>query len=337
MGRHSDSGSGSDDERRHSKKARKDGDRERKPSKSNKSSHKSHKSSKSNKKESRKESKKDGKKSSKGERKHSKSHKSERKRKRSNSASSTDDSSDSSRSGAPSPARKPSSTSAAAASSSKAPAVPLQSESSVARCLELIETLLKHGGGERAESLQQLQFMLFKLDSGSSVDVSAIPDALVKHILSTMLRELGCHVRRDPETDEQGFMTPVDARNRPAYKLLSVLDAAFNPKKPVAATAAQVIGPIGPSMPPPAASAAAASAAASSADATATAAPRMLGPAMPKPEDFERLAAGDDFAGAAAAAADDDDAGNFGPKMPSQMTAQEVSIKAHAAEDSGMA
>jgi len=185
----------------------------------------------------------------------------------------------------------------------------------VARCLQLIDTLLEHGGGARGESLEQLQFMLFKLDSGSCVDTTAISDELVKHILNTMLREAGCKIRRDPGTNEQGWMTPADAKGRPGYKLLDVLAEAFRPKKAPAATN------IGPAMPPSAASAAAASAAASSSDATVTAVPRVVGPAMPSAEDFERLAAG----GAPDADVDgDDDGGNFGPKLPSQMTQDEL-------------
>jgi hypothetical protein len=199
--------------------------------------------------------------------------------------------------------------------------------------LDLIETLLQHGGGDRSESTQQLQFMLFKLDSGSCVDTTAISDELVKHILNTMLRECGCKVRRDPETNEQGWMTPVNAKGRPAYKLLDVLAQAFKPKKETAAAATAPIGPtmpstaasIGPTLPP--AAAASSSAAASSFDATATPVPRVLGPAMPGAEDFERLASGKDAFAETAQQDDDeeDDTGNFGPKMPSQMTPQEVS------------
>lgn len=200
--------------------------------------------------------------------------------------------------------------------------------------MELIETLLKHGGGDRAESLRQVQFLLFKLDAGSSVDVSGLPDPLVKHILSTMLREAGCKVRQDPVSGEQGWMSPWDIkRARPAYKLLEVLGEAFAPKTkaaPVeigptmpapAVAAASASQPVGPALP---ASASAASAAASSSDAIVDAAPRVLGPAMPGAEDFERLA--DPDAAAAAAAGDDDggDAGSFGPKMPSQMSAAEL-------------
>lgn len=334
----SDSEGGGRESRRGAKKARRNKD-------DSSSRKRSSSSSKSDKKKDRKKDskKKDSKRSktSKGERKHSSSSGKEskkkkskrsdshRKRKRSRSpsssdASSSDESSSSSRSS--SPAR-------ASSSSHSRNSVPLPSASSVSRCLDLISTLLTHGGGDRAQSLQEVQFMLFKLDAGSSVDVSGLDDQLVRHIINTMLREAGCKVRRDPATNETGWMVPIDTRNgKPAYKLLDVLAEAFKSKPAEAAPTAATV-PIGPAGPPPATigptlppSAAAAAAAASSADSTAVAAPRMLGPAMPSAQDFELLASSTGEPDAPPDATDDD-AHNFGPKMPSQMTPQEVSME----------
>ena len=343
MGRHSDSSrsdSDSDDSSR--KKARKadsaDNSHRSSSSKSSKKEKDGKKDSKHHKSKKDKHSKKD----SKSHKKSSKHSKKDRKRRRSHSRSSTDgsesDSDDSSTPRASSKAAAASSTAAAAStaasaasSSSKSSVVPLPSASSVARCLDLIETLLKHGGGDRAESLRQVQFLLFKLDAGSSVDVSCLPDPLVKHILNTMLREAGCKVRQDPVSGEQGWMSPWDIkRGRPVYKLLEVLGEAFAPK------ATAEIGPTMPGTAPAAASSAAsqplspslpstsAASVATSSSGAADATPRVLGPAMPGAEDFERLA--DPDASAAAAAADEDtgDAGSFGPKMPSQMSAAEL-------------
>lgn len=186
--------------------------------------------------------------------------------------------------------------------------------SSVTRCLGLIDTLVSHGGGDRATSLKEVQFLLFKLDAGSSVVVDAIADPLVRHILASLFREMGLRVRADPESGEQGWMTPVDEQGRVAYKMLQLLAGAFKKEEEADQSAAGIVGPIGPTAPPAAATS------------TELAAPRVLGPAMPRPEDFDRLAAGDGDAPVNPDDADnDDDGGNFGPKMPSQMTPQEVS------------
>ena len=345
----SSSGSESDgSEQRESRRGDRDAKKARR-SKDDSSGSRKRSRSKSGKKEKRKESKKKDSKrskssrSSKGERKHggsgkeskkkkSKHSDSHRKRKRSRSRSSSSDGSSSDASSSSSRSSPPARASSSSSSHSRS-TVPLPSASSVARCLDLISTLLTHGGGDRAQSLQEVQFMLFKLDAGSSVDVSGLDDQLVRHILNTLLREAGCKVRRDPATNETGWMVPVEPRNgKPAYKLLDVLAEAFN-TKPVEAAPAAATVPIGPAGPPPAAigptlppSAAAAAAAASSADSTAVAAPRMLGPAMPSAQDFELLASSTGEPDAQPDAPDDD-AHNFGPKMPSQMTAQEVSME----------
>lgn len=228
-------------------------------------------------------------------------------------------------------AAAPPSSAAAAASAAAQPSsslpISLPSTHSITRCLGLIDTLLTHGTSPalRDQSRQELQFLLFKLDAGTSVNVDAIQDELVKHILQSMFREMGLKIRRDEETGEVGWMTPKNSNGVVGYKLLELLSDAFKKtvnssqqKSDESNTAA--IGPIGPTLPPPTSSS---STAADSSEATQSV---VLGPAMPTQADLELLVASTDpdaprpSSNQPDADDDADDFGNFGPKMPSQMT-----------------
>ena len=171
--------------------------------------------------------------------------------------------------------------------------------------------------------------------------MESIGDPLVRHILSTMFRELGLKIRQDPVSLEQGWMTPVTRKGKIGYKLLELLKDAFKTPEEIAAEAAaasashSIVGPIGPSMPPQLSSSSSSIQDDTLTDPSVSGGPRVLGPAMPKPEDFELLATMDEptnDAPSADANEDDDDGANYGPKMPSQMTPQEVTSKTRAIE-----
>lgn len=331
----SDSDSGSSDARskRHKKDHQATGGR-RSRSKERKATSRSEKKDRKKEHKKRKEDKEKKRKASKsGKEKKSKKHsKSSKKRRRSRSRSRSSGSDSSSDASSRSRSRSSSPRAAAAASSSS---VPLPSAASITRSLGLIQTLIAHGGGDPAAAKEEVRFLLFRLDAGSSVVVETITDPLVRHILATLFREMGLKVRQDPATQEQGWMSPMAPTGRKsktppkvAYKLLDLLADAFKTEEEKAAekaaaaaatAAAAVIGPIGPSMPPAAAPPAVAP--------SVSAGPRIVGPALPQAEDFDRLLAAESGEGAAAAAAmddeDDDGGGGYGPKLPSQMTEQE--------------
>jgi len=157
-------------------------------------------------------------------------------------------------------------------------------------------------------------------------------DELARHVLAAMFRTCGLEVRKEEECraedDEPGWAIPVNPNTgAPAFSMLRTLREAFEDnKKDEESGAGQAA--IGPAAPPPSLPTASSSTSDSASATDGADSTRILGPAMPTASDRE-MAAQDE-----AEAEDGEGEGgmDFGPKMPQQMTQQELQAFARLRE-----